>query len=490
MIDYETFCKIRQLFDQKKLKVSQIAAELQLDLRTVRHWVRQRSYQRRRGIRRSSKLDPFKGPILASLERHPYTAQQLFQQLRAQGYQGGYTILKRFVRQVRPTRKPAYLTLEFAPAECAQVDWGSFGSIPAGSTRRRLSFFVMVLCYSRLMYLEFTLAESMEHFLACHQHAFEFFGGAPQKVMIDNLKVGVLRHPAGEKAQFHPRYLDFAAHYGFEPIACNVAKPNEKGRVENAVGYVKGNFLNGLEIPSLAAINPAARQWLDTVANVRLHRETQRKPRDMFDEEKRRLRPLPVMAYDGAVIRPCVVNSRCRVVVDTNRYSVPYLYASQKLTLKLYPDRLSLYHQEKLIATHTRSYERRQAIDNPDHLKELLNQRKQARWQAVLLAFINLTPQAELYCRQLEDRRINARHHVQKIVALSEVYGPEKVRRAIEDAISFDAYGCEYIANLLEQRARTTATPGALHLTRSQDLLDLELPSPNLNAYDQQTSLD
>jgi len=117
-----------------------------LDLKTVEKWVDQPSYHPRQGTKRASKLDSFKGQIAALLERHPYTAQQLFQQLRQRGYAGGYTILKEFVRQVRPPHKPAFLMLEFAPGECAQVDWGNFGSVAVGSTRRRLSFFVMVLC--------------------------------------------------------------------------------------------------------------------------------------------------------------------------------------------------------------------------------------------------------------------------------------------------------------------------------------------------------
>src|SRR5207244_9758791 len=116
----------------------------------------------------------------------------LLQQLRTVGYTGGYSILKEFVGLVRPVRKPAFLMLEFAAGQCAQVDWGSYGSILAGSTRRRLSFFVMVLCYSRMIYLEFTLSQGMEQFLSCHRHALEFFGGVPQKIMIDNLTTGVL----------------------------------------------------------------------------------------------------------------------------------------------------------------------------------------------------------------------------------------------------------------------------------------------------------
>ena len=109
-----------------------------------------------------------------------------------------------------PRRQAAFLTLAFAPGECAQVDWGSFGSVPVGQTHRRLSFFVMVLCYSRMLYVEFTVSQTMEHFLACHQHAFEFFGGIPHKVMVDNLKSAVLKRALGEAPVFNPKYLDFA----------------------------------------------------------------------------------------------------------------------------------------------------------------------------------------------------------------------------------------------------------------------------------------
>jgi hypothetical protein len=257
-----------------------------------------------------------------------------------------------------------------------------------------------------------------------------------------------------------------------------------KGRVENGVGYVKKNFLNGLDIPSFAAVNPAAAQWQDSVANVRLHGETHRKPIDLFTEEKPRLKPLPVMPYDCAVVRPIGANGCCHVLFDTNRYSVPHLYASQKLTLKLYPDQVLLFHHEKLIATHPRSYDRRQKVSNPDHTKDLIVQRQKARDQTLLLTFLALSAHAEPYARKLEDKRLNTPHHIQKIVALSEIYGPQKVDRALQDALAFQAYGCEYIANILEQRERPDPPPAALHLTRRQDLLDLELPPADLNPYE------
>lgn len=483
MIEYQTFCQIRLLADEKHLTAVQIAAELKLNIKTVEKWLTKTSYQPRLSRKRPSKLDSFKGQIVAMLERHPYTAQQVFQELKRHGYSGGYSILKEFIRQVRPARKPAYLSLQFAPGECAQVDWGTFGSVRVGSTHRRLSFFVMVLCSSRMMYLHFTLSQSMEQFLWAHRQALEFFGGVPRKVMVDNMKTAVLHHPFGAPAQFHPRYLDFAAHYGFTPVACGVRKAHEKGRVESGVKYVKQNFLAGLDIPSFQALPPAALLWLNQTANLRLHAETRRKPSEMFEEEKSHLGKLPVAPYDCAVLQSAPANSQSRVVFETNRYSVPHLYASQKLTLKIWPERLCLYHHEKLIATHPRSYERRKDILDPDHQKELVAQRLKAREQTLLLAFLGLSPLAETYVRKLQEKRLNAPHHIQKIVALSEIYGADQLARALEDAIAFEAYGCEYIANILEQRQRVPATPSALHLTRRQDLLDLEVPPADLTPY-------
>jgi len=484
VITYETYCQIRLLHDQRKLTATQIAAELQLDLKTVEKWISQETFAPRKSPKRASKLDAFKNQIIALLDRHPYTAQQILQQLEAQGYAGGYGILKDYVRRIRPVRKPAFLPLEFAAGECAQVDWGQYGSVPVGTTRRRLSFFVMVLCHSRMMYVEFTLSEAMDHFLTCHRHAFEFFGGVPQRIMIDNLKVGVVRHPLGQKALFNPRYADFAAHQGFQPVACNVRKANEKGRVENGVGYVKKNFLNGLQIPAFAAVNPAAAQWRDTIANVRIHGETRQKPLLLFAQEKPLLKPLPAMPYDCSLIQPAPVSRCCQVTFQSNRYSVPHLYVSQRLTLKILPDQLFLFHHEKLVATHVRSYEQGRRISNPDHLKELQDQRLRARSQTLHLAFLNLGPQAEPYGRKLQEKRLNAPHHIQKIVALSEIYGPDKVGLALLDALRFEAFGCEYIANILAQREQPGTVPGALHLTHRQDLLDLEIPAPDLALYE------
>ena len=134
------------------------------------------------------------------------------------------TILRDYVRRIRPTQRPVYLKLQFAPGECAQVDWGSFGTVAVGNTQRRLSFFVMLLTFRRQMFVAFTVCQTMEHFLAAHEHGFAAFGGVPAKIMVDNLKSAVLQRLAGTAPVFNPRYLDFARLHGFAIAACNVAR--------------------------------------------------------------------------------------------------------------------------------------------------------------------------------------------------------------------------------------------------------------------------
>jgi transposase len=484
MIDYDIYCRIHEAHQKHGLTAVQIAREMNMDVRTVSHWLAESKFRQRKSAARPSKLDAYKGQIVRQLQSHTYTATQIFQQVREAGYTGGVSIVKQFVSQVRPPRKPAFLTLTFPPGDCAQVDWGEFGSITIGNTRRRLSFFVMVLCHSRMTYVQFTPAQTMEHFMDCHVNAFSYFNAVPKRVMVDNLKSAVLRRITGQGPAFNPRYKDFADHYGLEITACAVAQPQQKGRVENAVAYIKKNFLTGREITSLDLLNSAARQWLDTIANVRLHGTTNQRPVDLFATEKQSLRPLPIAPYDVAVIRPARANSQFRVVVDTNSYSVPAEHAGAAVTLKLYPDHVCIYRDDKLIARHPRCWDRHQDIEHPDHPKALLQQRRRATDQKLLQRLLALTPRAEPFYQAMNDRQLNVIHHVRKIVALAEIYGDEAAARAIENALEFGAFGCEYIANILEQRQRLLPEPAALHLTRRQDLLELDLPAPDIALYD------
>ena len=484
-MDYATFQKIKHWLGVEHWTMGQVARELRLNIKTVSLWAKREAFERKKEKKRTSRLDPFKGDVARWLEQHPFSVRQLLYRLREQGYTGGETILCEFVRQIRPRRKEAFLTLHFEPGECAQVDWGYAGTVAVGSTRRRLSFFVMVLCYSRKLYVEFTLGETVEQFLTCHTNAFDYFGGCPARVMVDNLKSAVLSHPRGQPAVYNPRYLDFAQFHGFKVSACNPHAPHEKGRVENAVGYVKKSFLNGLPLTQFASVNPAARCWLEEVANVRMHAETRKKPNELFAVEKPTLLSLPTVHYDAGAVRTISANRRFRVHYDGNRYSVPAEYASARLILRAYPERISVFHQDKLVAEHVRSYDRGQDFENADHVRILLEQRLRAKDQKLLQRFIMLSPLADTYYQQLKQRHLNPRHHVQKIVALSEIYGEEKVARALADATVFQAYRCEYIANLLEQQARLLPDAGALHLTRRQDLLELDIPQPDITLYTQ-----
>jgi transposase len=490
MIDYHQFCQIKDLHHTHGLKVAQIAHTMSLDPKTVAYWLGQERFRTRRPAPRASKLDPFKAQIRQMLEKYPYSAAQVWQRLREQGFEGGYSMVKAYVRTVRPKPQPAFLKLAFAPGECAQVDWGSCGSVPVGQTSRRLSFFVMVLCYSRMMYVEFTVSQTMEHFLACHQHAFEFFGGVPQTVMVDNLKSAVLKRALGQAPVFNPKYAAFAEHNGFRIVPCNVGKGNEKGRVENGVGYVKKNLLAGLDIADFSRLAPAVTHWLDTVANVRIHGETRTQPVELWQREKPHLSPLPLHPFDIATVSEVRASRQFRITLDTNRYSVPAYLAGQAMTLKTYPDRLCLYYHHQLVARHPRSYDRHGDFEDPDHPKPLLEQRKKARDHQLFKRFLALSSQAEVYYRQLEQRRLNPHHHVRKIVALSDVYGPDAVARALNDAADCGAFAADYIANLLEQRAHFTPEASPLHLTRREDLLDLHLQPPDLSLYQEPTPSD
>lgn len=484
MIDYECFCKIRDHLDRQGLTQAQTARALGLHPRTVAKWANVTQYRPRATPARASLLDSYKGLVVRWLDTHPYSAQQIFQRLREQGFAGGVTIVKDYVRTIRPRPREAFLKLHFAPGECGQVDWGEFGTISVGSTQRRLSIFVMLLCHSRMMYLEFTVSQTMEFFLGCHEHAFAAFGGVPSRLIVDNLKSAVLQRVVGEAPVFNPKFLDFSRHWGFEISACNPRRGNEKGRVENAIGYVKKNFLNGLELPDFAALQPAAQLWVDTVANLRVHGETHQRPVDLFIEERPKLQALNPAGFDLGQVRTVRATNQFRVALDSNAYSVPSRYANQRLTLKAYPDRVCIYHQDQLVARHRRCMDRHQDIEDPEHPRELLTQRKRASEQQLLVRFLALSPRAQAYYEGLEAKRGSPRAHARKILALAQIHGTEAVVRALDDGLELQAFSAEYIANILEARARALPDPAPLQLIRAHDLLELELPDPDLSIYD------
>jgi len=486
MIGYERYCQIKQAAAAGH-NITQIAALLGLHRQTVAGWLQRERYERSRGAQRArrSKLDAYRPAIARFIEAYPLSAMLVWHKLKEQGYEGGYSIVKEYVRRIRPPRPEAFLTLKFAPGQCAQVDWGSFGSVEVDGAKRALSFFVFVLGHSRWLHVEFTLGQSQEWFLGCHQRAFEALDGVPREVWVDNCKTAVLSHVPGTAPVYNAQYLDFARHYGFQIKACGPGHPQSKGIVENAVAYVKKSFLAGRQITRFDALNPAVKLWLETIANVRLHGETKMRPLDQLAEERAQLIPLHPQPYAAVQTRTVRASRRCRVTIDTNRYSVPTAHAGALLTAQLSSDLVRLYADTTLVAEHVRRFGRRLDLENPDHVRELEARKKTGARQRLLLRLLALTPSADAYHRALCERRLNADHHVSRIVELIPAYGPEAVGQAIENAHDLGAYSSDYIVNLLEQRARCLPEAGPLHLMRAAEALDLELPDPDMTPYDQ-----
>lgn len=484
MISYEQYCRIKQAAAQGRTG-AQIARELGLHPQTVNAWLARERYERSRGAqrRRCSKLDAFREVIVRLIEAHPLSAMQVWHRLKELGYAGGYSILKDHIRRIRPKATEAFLTLRFAPGQCAQVDWGSAGTIEVDGIRRALSFFVLVLAYSRWLYVEFTLGQSQEWFLGCHRRAFERLGAVPHEVVVDNCKTAVLEHVPGTEPQYNPQYLDFARHYGFRIRACGPGHPQSKGIVERAVAYVKASFLNGRPEGRFEQLEPAVRLWLDSVANVREHAETRQRPLERLAEERAHLVALNPQPYPAVSTRSVRASLRCRVTIETNRYSVPPKQAGAMLTAHICSERIRVYAGTALVAEHLRRFGRRLDLEDPDHRRELEEHGRSPDRQRLLLRFLELTPAAGPYHRALQERRMNAGHHLRRIVELIPRYGEAALASAIQSALELGAFSSEYIVNLLEQRSRLLPAAAPLHLTRAPGALDLEVPAPDLSPY-------
>ena len=483
MIGYETCQRIRLLSERECLSVPQIAREAGVSCPTVRKVLENGRYLPRKYSPRGSKLDAFRETVKRHLERHQYSSVQILRMIKEEGYTGGESILREYIARIRPTVQTAYLTLNFAPGEAAQVDFGSCGTVRVGERSMRLNVFMMTLCHSRMLYAEFILRQNMEHWLQCHRNAFEYFGGVPGKVIVDNCKVAVESPSMHGVPVFNRRYADLASHYGFSIVACGIRKAHEKGRVERGIGYLRQSFLNGLESGTFASMNCALRGWMENVANARVHGVTRRQPADMFKEEKQAMKSLNILPYDCRVTHSSRVGRQYRVVFETNRYSVPPELVGKLVEVNVYPQKLVISHEGRSVAGHQRSYERHRDIVDTEHDKALIEKRRLARGGHLLGRFLALGAVAEKYYRGLSERRLNPDLHVRKIMALLDVHGAENVLRAMEDSIQFEAFSADCVLNILETRSRPRPEGGPLHLTRKSDCLDIDLGEINLDIY-------
>ena len=228
---------------------------------------------------RGSKLDPYLGYIDRRMAEGLENCRVLQRELRSLGYEGSYTILAEYVRPRRRRRQPqATVRFETAAGEQAQVDWGSFSYVDERGRKRQMWAFVMVLGWSRAIYVEFVRRADTASFIQCHVNAFEYFGGVPRRCLYDNAKVVTLGRDAEGRTEWNRRMLDFALRLGFELRLCQPYRAQTKGKVESGVKYVRGNLWPSLRCTDDADLNRQALQWCDGVANRRTHGTTGRPP--------------------------------------------------------------------------------------------------------------------------------------------------------------------------------------------------------------------
>ncbi len=465
----------------------QISGVLNISERTVRNWWKVAEYPQKRHVRRKKAVTEFEDGIKSMLSTHPVlSGTQIYQKLQKFGYAGSASAVRRYLASVRIKTNRSFLTLVFEPGEAMQVDFGYCGYLRHGDRNIRLCVCAAVLCHSRLLYAEIIPGEKQEHTFSCLQNALMFFGGAPRKIIVDNFKGAVLHHGRHGDIRYNPRFLDFTSHYGMLPVACNVRAPHEKGRIENGVGYVKGNFINGSNFSSLEEAQMSLKDWLEKIANVRIHGTTRQQPVASFNrEEKNALLPLNPHRFDCARIENRSADLRCRVWCDGNQYSVPSRYAGINLSLKISSENVYIYHDEKLITSHLRSYGKGHTIADPGHCKLMLDERQTAARQNLKSDFLALGQDAAAMLRELEARLLNSESHMKKIMLMVEIYGKIMVQNALMSAVENQVYGADYVEYLIRLKKRPVENSmGLLHVTKGADNLNVTLGQPDLDEYD------
>lgn len=485
------WAEIRRLAEVEKLSQRAIVRRLHCCGKTVQKALgMDRPPDETRGPRRGSLLDPHKPKIDALLARYPeLSAIRVLEEIRKEpnGYRGQISLVRKYVGQVRPARGRVYQEVHYEPAQAMQVDWGSCGKVQVGSTTRKVSVFVAVLCYSRLMFIEFTLSQRKAEFYRSLLHALEFFGGSPRQIIFDNLKAAVL-NGSGRQACLHPEFVALCGHFYLQPIACSRRDPESKGIVEGSVRYLKHNALAGRaeELRTYEDYLAFAPRWLETVANVRLHQTTKERPLDRFQQERGLLRRLPALAFDSDEVVAAVVSSHARVHFDGNRYSVPADLARKTMMLRADATQLRVLLQGLEVARHTRCYDRGQVICLPDHQLQALQKRNRPRPHDLEKTFDALGEPARQFHLELCRRPVKTTVHLRRLMNLLRLYGRQEVLAALARANEYRTYDAAYVETILlqERRRRELPSPTLVRPQRAELIEETDLEEPDPAAYD------
>lgn len=485
------WAEIRRLSEVERLSQRQIIRRLRCSGRTVKKALAmtQPPDETHRSPR-GSLLDPYKAKIDALVARYPeLSAVRVLEEIRKgpTGYPGEVSLVRKYLRQIRPARGRIYQEVFYEPGQAMQVDWGTCGQVTVGTTRRTVSVFVAVLCYSRLCYIEFCLSQRKAEFYRALAQSLYFFGGSPRRLIFDNLGAAVV-NGSGRQACLHPEFLALCGHFCLEPLACARQDPESKGVVEAKVRYVKRNALQGRdeELTCWEDYGRLAAYWRDEVANVRLHQATKQRPIDRFAQERDLLRPLPAIPFNTDEIVSVCVDAHARVKFDANRYSTPPEVARKTAVLRASASQVRVFYQGQEVACHVRCYDRGQLIRQDGHHLAALKRRSRQRAHHVEDSFDALGEEARRFHLALRQRPVKTVVHLRRLLHLVRLYGRAEVVAAITQAHAYQTFDAAYVETILlqERRRRELPSPTEPRPRRAELIEEIDLEEPDPGAYD------
>jgi len=481
MIDKRTIFEIHRL---KNMGWSnrKIAGNLRIDRKSVIKYVLNPTAVREQSLR-GKKIDAYTDLIKEFLEQDPtVSGPVVLQHLAENGFDGKITIVRDYLLKLRGKRKQpvAYTRFESPPGKQMQVDWGHFGSLDYDGTRRKLYALVVIESFSRMLYVRFTHSQKQPVLHGCLLDAFNWFGGSPAELVVDNMATAVVER-IGAVVRFNGAFLDFLRHFNIVPVACNPAAPHEKGKVEAGVKYVRNNFMPLRTFADLDDVQRQVEHWLNTVANIRIHQTTGQHPVDRF--EKVRLRSLPELLPDCRETHSLMVHKDFAVRYDGNCYTAPPWAIGKTATVKADQASVLVYLKDKRIAVHQRCWQRKQRIETPSHQQQVKKLRKRLWHDRQVAAFLSLGPVAVNYLKGLCDAGQPVKKQVKRLLVLKDRYGTEAVIYALAQSMACKAWGADYVENIVHQEMTPKNDHPPVRL-KNDSLNHIRLNQPCLAAYD------